>query len=158
MATMIKKATILGMGGPQGSEPFTGDLLIEGDRIKAIGIELETPEGADVIEGAGRLVMPGLINAHLHTNEALFKGRYDNMPLEIWMLYSYPLLRAERLAPRLVYLRSMLVAIESLKTGVTCITDDLYESPKADLDLFATTWRALRRRRPASTAVPAASV
>jgi 5-methylthioadenosine/S-adenosylhomocysteine deaminase len=136
MTTLIKSATILAMGGPTASEPFTGDILIEGPRITAIGTRIEAPEGAEVIDGAGKLVMPGLINSHLHTNEALFKGRYDNMPLEIWMLYSYPLLEAQRLSPRLVYLRSMLVAIESLKTGVTCITDDLYESPKADLDLF----------------------
>jgi 5-methylthioadenosine/S-adenosylhomocysteine deaminase len=136
MAMFIKGATILAMGGAQGSEPFTGDILIEGDRIKAIGTRLQPPEGADVIEGAGKLVMPGLMNSHLHTNEALFKGRYDNMPLEIWMLYSYPILEAKALPPRLVYLRSMLVAIESLKTGVTCITDDLYESPKAEMELL----------------------
>ena len=136
MATFIKGATILAMGGPAGAEPFTGDVLIEGDRIAAVGARLEAPPGAETIEGAGKLVMPGLMNSHLHTNEALFKGRYDNMPLEIWMLYSYPLLAARRLAPRLVYLRSMLVAIESLKSGVTCISDDLYESPKADMDLF----------------------
>ena len=61
--------------------------------------------------------MPGLVNAHLHSGEALFKGRYDNMPLEVWMLYSYPILRAEALSERMIYLRTMLVAIESLKTG-----------------------------------------
>jgi 5-methylthioadenosine/S-adenosylhomocysteine deaminase len=86
--------------------------------------------------------MPGLINSHLHTNEALFKGRYDNMPLEVWMLYSYPILAAKRLPPRLVYLRTMLVAIESLKTGVTCLTDDLYESPKAELELLGAAFDA----------------
>jgi 5-methylthioadenosine/S-adenosylhomocysteine deaminase len=52
------------------------------------------------------------------------------------MLYAYPILRAKALPSRLVYLRSMLVAMESLRTGVTCITDDLYESPRSDLDLM----------------------
>ena len=136
MKTLIKGATILAMGGVHGAEPFTGDILISGDRIEAIGPSFPAPTDAIIIEGAGKLVMPGLINAHLHTNEALFKGRYDNMPLEVWMLYAYPLLKAKRLPPRLVYLRSMLVAIESLKTGTTSIIDDLYESPKAELDLF----------------------
>jgi len=136
MSMFIKGATILAMGGASGAEPFTGDLLIEGDTIAAIGPALPAPEGATMIDGSGKLLMPGLVNAHLHTNEALFKGRYDNMPLEIWMLYSYPILAAKRLPPRLVYLRSMLVAIESLKTGTTCIVDDLYESPRAELELF----------------------
>jgi 5-methylthioadenosine/S-adenosylhomocysteine deaminase len=142
MITLIKGATILAMGGPAKDEPFTGDLLIKGDRIDAIGPDLQAPEGAVTIFGAGKLVMPGLINSHLHTNEALFKGRYDNMPLEVWMLYSYPILAAKRLPPRLVYLRTMLVAIESLKTGVTCLTDDLYESPKAELELLSAAFDA----------------
>lgn len=136
MTIFIKGATILAVGGPQGSEPFTGDLLVEGDRIAAVGPSLKAPEGASVIDGRGKLVMPGLVNAHLHSNEALFKGRYDNMPLEVWMLYSYPIRAARHLPPRLVYLRSMLVAMESLRTGVTCMTDDLYESPRSDLELM----------------------
>jgi 5-methylthioadenosine/S-adenosylhomocysteine deaminase len=142
MAIFIKGATILAVGGTHGFEPFTGDLLIEGDRIADIGTGLEAPEGAQVIDGAGKLVMPGLMNSHLHTNEALFKGRYDNMPLEVWMLYAYPILAAKALPPRLVYLRSMLVAMESLKSGVTCITDDLYESPRQEMNLLGSAVQA----------------
>jgi 5-methylthioadenosine/S-adenosylhomocysteine deaminase len=142
MTTFIKGATILAMGGQHGAEPFTGDILVEGDRITAIGTAVRPPTDATVIDGAGKLVMPGLMNAHLHSNEALFKGRYDNMPLEIWMLYSYPILAAKCLPDRLVYLRSMLVAIESLKTGVTCLADDLYESPKAEMELLGAAFQA----------------
>jgi 5-methylthioadenosine/S-adenosylhomocysteine deaminase len=130
MSIFIKGATILALGGAQGSEPFAGDVLIEQDRIAAIGPNLEAPAGTTVIDGTDRLVMPGLVNSHLHSSEALFKGRYDNMPLEIWMLYAYPILGAKPLDERMVYLRSMLVAIESLKSGVTCLTDDIFESPQ----------------------------
>ncbi|MGQ4273819.1 amidohydrolase family protein [Terrihabitans sp. B22-R8] len=136
MDMFIKGATILAVGGTHGFEPFTGDVHIKGDLIAQVGSNLEVPEGAEVIDGTGKLVMPGLMNSHLHTNEALFKGRYDNMPLEVWMLYAYPILAAKALPPRLVYLRSMLVAMESLKTGVTCITDDLYESPRQEMHLL----------------------
>ena len=99
MTIFIKSATILAMGGPHGSEPFRGDLLIEGDRIEAIGDNLDAPPQAQVIDGSGRLVMPGLVNAHLHSGEALFKGRYDNLPLELWMLFSYPILGTPRARP-----------------------------------------------------------
>lgn len=133
MPIFIRNATVLAMGGPQGATPFTGDVHVEGDRIAAIGADLPIPEGATVIDGTGKLVMPGLINAHLHSGEALFKGRYDNMPLEIWMLYAYPILGAKALSERLIYLRSMVVAIESLKTGVTCLTDDIFEAPRQSL-------------------------
>ncbi len=43
MATFISGATILAMGGPHGAEPFTGDILIEDDRITAIGPGLACP-------------------------------------------------------------------------------------------------------------------
>src|ERR1700694_5593217 len=121
MTTFIKGATILAMGGQHGAEPFTGDVLVEGDRITAIGTAVQAPADATVIDGAGKLVMPGLMNAHLHSNEALFMGRYDNMPLEVWMLYSYPILAAKRLPERLVYLRRMLGAIESVEKGGDCL-------------------------------------
>jgi len=128
MSILIKGAEIISMAAGQGATPFTGDILIDGDRIAAIG-KLDQTRADRVIDGTGRLVMPGLINGHLHTPEALFKGRYDNMPLEIWMLYAYPILGAQVLSPRMVYLRTALCAIESLKSGTTCVTDDVYESP-----------------------------
>lgn len=133
MSIFIRGATVLTMGGPQDATPFQGDVHLDADRIVAIGAGLSTPVGAKVIDGTGKLVMPGLVNAHLHSGEALFKGRYDNLPLEIWMLYSYPILGAKPLSERLIYLRSMLVAIESLKTGVTCLTDDIFEAPRQNL-------------------------
>ena len=133
MSIFIRGATVLAMGGAQKATPFKGDVHVDVDRIVAVGEGLPSPVGAKVIDGAGKLVMPGLVNAHLHSGEALFKGRYDNMPLEIWMLYSYPILGAKPLSERLIYLRSMLVAIESLKTGVTCLTDDIFEAPRQNL-------------------------
>lgn len=136
MPILIKGATILAMGGIHKDEPFHGDILIEADRIAKVGSALDVPENATVIDGTDKLVMPGLVNSHLHSNEALFKGRYDNMHLETWMLYAYPILAAKALPPRLIYLRSMLVAMQSLKFGVTCITDDLYESPRSQIDLM----------------------
>lgn len=133
MSILIKDTTILPMGGPNGSTPFTGDILIEGQSISGVGQGLDAPADATVIDGREKLVMPGLVNAHLHSGEALYKGRYDNMPLEIWMLYSYPILGAKPLDERLIYLRSMIVAIESLKSGVTCLTDDIFEAPQQNL-------------------------
>ncbi|MEM8658840.1 MAG: amidohydrolase family protein, partial [Pseudomonadota bacterium] len=127
MSIAIKGAEVLPL--TDGAAPVSADLLIEGDRIAAIGPNLDLSTADTVIEGAGKLVMPGLVNAHMHSPEALYKGRYDNMPLEVWMLYAYPILGAQTLPPRLVYLRTALCAIESLKSGTTCVTDDVYESP-----------------------------
>lgn len=133
MPILIQHATILAMDNVHGSTPFQGDVLIDGDSIRDIGTDLEVPAGTTMINGHGKLVMPGLVNAHLHSGEALFRGRYDNMPLEIWMLYTYPVLGTHKISERLIYLRSMLVAMESLRSGVTCITDDMFEAPQQTL-------------------------
>ena len=85
---------------------------------------------ATVIDGRDRLVMPGLVNGHLHSSEQFFKGRYERMPLEVWLLYAYPLLMGPPIPERLLYLRSLLVAIELLKGGVTTICDCFFDPPK----------------------------
>ena len=41
-------------------------VLIKGQHISAIGQNLTVPEGARIIDGAGRTLMPGLIDAHVH--------------------------------------------------------------------------------------------
>ena len=140
--TLIRKATILAMGGAHADRSFTGDILIEGDSIKAIDADLGEMAGATIIEGRDRLVMPGLVNGHLHSSEQFFKGRYERMPLEVWLLYAYPLLMGSPIAERLLYLRSMLVAIESLKGGVTTICDCFFDPPVHSLDRLGTVFRA----------------
>ena len=43
------------------------EILVEGERIKAVGRALEVPEGAEEIDLTGLTVTPGLIDAHIHT-------------------------------------------------------------------------------------------
>jgi 5-methylthioadenosine/S-adenosylhomocysteine deaminase len=142
MSLLIRNATILAMDGAHGSAPFTGDILVRGDRIAAVGHNVPVPEGAQVIDGTDKLVTPGLINGHLHSWEAMFKGRYDNLPLELWMLYSYPILGCTPLDARLIYLRTMLVGIESLKNGVTCVVDDIIEMPGQSMEALSAAFQA----------------
>jgi 5-methylthioadenosine/S-adenosylhomocysteine deaminase len=128
MSTLFRGGEVIAMDAAHGAQPFPADVLVEGDRIAAIG-NLADRTAEHEIDARGKLLMPGLVNSHMHSPEALYKGRYDNMPLEIWMLYAYPILAAQTLSPRLVYLRTALCALESLKSGTTCVTDDVYESP-----------------------------
>jgi len=50
-----------------------GDLLIEGDKIAEIGRDINAAD-AQQIDATDMIVMPGLINAHIHTWETLFRG------------------------------------------------------------------------------------
>ena len=72
-------------------------------------------------------VVPGMVNAHNHSNENWFRGKWDNLPLEPWMLFSYPALAAPAQTPDEIYLRTLLGAIEQLRSGATCVVDFLYE-------------------------------
>jgi 5-methylthioadenosine/S-adenosylhomocysteine deaminase len=102
------------------------DILIVGDRIEAIE-PAGTIAGADTtIDLSRRLLVPGFINGHLHSNEHFQRGRTENLPLELWQHYvRVPV----SLTPRQVYLRTALGALESLRTGATCLVDDLVVGP-----------------------------
>ncbi|GBC85737.1 D-hydantoinase [bacterium HR11] len=62
---LVKNATIWTVG-PQGTLR-NADLLVERGKIKAVGPNLTAPPGAVVIDGTGKHVTPGLIDAHSHT-------------------------------------------------------------------------------------------
>ncbi len=51
---------------PVEGEPFDGTVLVDGGRISALGPDLPVPPGADVVDAAGRWLLPGFIDAHTH--------------------------------------------------------------------------------------------
>jgi imidazolonepropionase-like amidohydrolase len=54
-----------------GAEPFTGHVLVEGNRIKSVGRERPAAAGeAVVVDGSGATLMPGLVEAHAHISFA----------------------------------------------------------------------------------------
>ncbi len=59
----------------QGIE-FVGDLLVSGGRVAAIGLDLARA-GAEVIDVAGKAVVPGLIDMHVHLREPGFEYKED---------------------------------------------------------------------------------
>ena len=142
MSILIEEATIVSMDPEHGSEPFQGNILIEGERIAAIGETAPDVEAEGVISGQGKLVIPGLINGHIHTPEAFAKGRYDNMPLELWMTLAYGILGAAELTPRMIYLRSALCAMDAIKTGVTFFSDDILEFPLQSMESIGAVFQA----------------
>jgi cytosine/adenosine deaminase-related metal-dependent hydrolase len=127
---------------PSRPEPFLGDVLIENGIILDVAPTLDEPPGASVIEGSGRLVTPGLVNAHMHSFESTYRGRYERLPMELWSLYGYPTLGAEPLDDELLYLRTMVVAIESLRNGVTSILDDVDEWSGQTIESLEPVFRA----------------
>jgi 5-methylthioadenosine/S-adenosylhomocysteine deaminase len=139
--TLFRDVLVVAMDDEHGSTPFRSDVLVVGDRIDAVARGLHPPPGCTIVDGRDRLLIPGLVNAHVHSWEALFRGRYDNLPLELWMLLSYPILGLTPLTERLIELRTQLVAIESVKGGVTCLLDDVIESPGQSMEQLEAVFR-----------------
>lgn len=113
------------------------DIVVEDGRIGAIGPNAGAswPRRAErVIDAAGLLAMPGLINAHFHSPGNLMKGSLPGYPLEVFMLHEVPPLAASGDAGRLAYVRTMIGALEMLRRGVTAVHDDAYHVPVASVD------------------------
>lgn len=144
MKTLIRDTTVVAMDDVHGAEPFSADVLLDGRRISQVGPDLQPGPVDEEIDGRERLVMPGLVNAHVHSWEAFFRGRYDNLPLELWMLESYPMIGLEPLPPEVIRLRTLLVGIESLKNGVTCVQDDVIESPHQSVEALEAVFAGYR--------------
>src|SRR5262249_6805223 len=65
-----------------------GALAIRGDSIAALGPSAEiaaTHRATTVIDAAGCLVIPGLIDGHTHIPMTLFRGLADDLPLHTWL-------------------------------------------------------------------------
>jgi len=118
MSILIKNATIVTMNKER--EVFQGNILLEGDRIVAIG---QTGEQADrVIDATGRVVIPGLIQSHVHLCQTLFRGQADDLELLDWLkLRIWPLEGCHD--PESLYYSAMLGCGELFKSGTTAIID-----------------------------------
>lgn len=91
-----------------------------------------TPSASgDVVDCSRFAVVPGMVNAHAHSNENWFRGLWDNLPLEPWMLFSYPVLAAPAQSADEIYVRTLLGGMEMLRSGATCVVDFLYDTEAA---------------------------
>lgn len=126
MLTLIEGGTVV-TGAKPGEVQDRCDILIDGNRIAAVGPALRTGLTApvDTIDARRSIVMPGLINAHLHSNEAFEQGASDNLPLELWRLRTYPPFGVPPLTQEDFYLRALMSGIQSIRSGVTTVQDDV---------------------------------
>jgi 5-methylthioadenosine/S-adenosylhomocysteine deaminase len=119
-------------------------IAVDGGSIAAVGAAIDERVSATVIDASRLAVVPGLINAHTHSSENWFRGRFDNLPLEAWLLLAYPRLLAPQQSEREIYLRTALGAMEMARTGTTCVVDFLVESSGHTEESLAAVVRAYR--------------
>jgi 5-methylthioadenosine/S-adenosylhomocysteine deaminase len=106
---------------------LSGDVLVDGGRIAAVGVNLQADD-AQVIDAAGSIVMPGMVDAHHH----MWLGVMRRMLPDVDDLFAYIDVVAEKLGahyrPLDMYLSTQLTALASLDAGVTTIIDACHSS------------------------------
>ena len=124
--TLFKGGTIVTMDQKVPNLPI-GDVLVEDGRVAAVGSNLLAND-AEVIDAAGSIVMPGLVNAHHH----MWLGAMRRLMPDVDDLFAYIGVVAETLGahyrPRDMYLSTKLTAVASLDAGITTIIDACHSS------------------------------
>jgi 5-methylthioadenosine/S-adenosylhomocysteine deaminase len=110
-------------------QPATADLLIRGGLIERIAPHIAADDGVEVIEAAGKLVVPGFVNAHYHSHDVMAKGMFEEMPFDIWAVHANPVNYGQR-SHEEVRVRTLIGAAESLRNGITTIQDFLTVVPQ----------------------------
>jgi 5-methylthioadenosine/S-adenosylhomocysteine deaminase len=116
---LLKGGTVITVDPNLGDIPG-GDVLIEGDTIAEVGIDLSAD--AEVIDATGNIVIPGFVDSHRHTWETAIRNCAPNATLDdyfVEVLDSFaPLYRPED-----VYASNLAGALECINAGITTLLD-----------------------------------
>ncbi len=119
MRTLIRGATVITLDA-QGDLP-RGDVLVTGDTITEIAPALHVDD-AQVVDATGCIVIPGLVNAHMHTWQTALRGLAAN-----WTLLEYFQKMHAGLAtvfePEDLYIATLVGALNQLNCGTTTLAD-----------------------------------
>lgn len=131
--TLIKSAVIISMDDAIG-DLSTGDVLVEGSRIVDVRPSIDLGSAAaetEIVDGNGRIVIPGLINAHMHTWQTALRGYAAN-----WTLLEYFRRMHAGLAtvfrPDDIYIATLVGALNQINCGTTTLVDWCHNNPTPD--------------------------
>lgn len=100
----------------------TASVLIKDDIIAEIGNNISEENVDKIIDGTGKILMPGLINTHTHLSMTLFRGLADDLSLDTWLNdYIWP--TEAHLNGYYCYIGALLGAVELIKSGTTTFSD-----------------------------------
>jgi cytosine/adenosine deaminase-related metal-dependent hydrolase len=128
--TLIRDATLITMDDRLGDFSAAG-LLIEDERIAAVlpsGSGAQQFEDTEIVDGRDYIVIPGLVNAHMHTWQTALRGVASN-----WTLVEYLKRMHAGLAtvfrPEDLYIANLMGALNQLNCGTTTLVDWCHNNP-----------------------------
>src|SRR5712672_388696 len=125
--TLIKGGCVVTMES-QGRDLPQGDVLIENGRIAAVAPRLDAPDGAETIDASGMIVMPGLVNGHLHTWQSALRGIAGDWTVAQYMQAMHRGL-ATLYRPEDIYIANLMGALNQINNGATTLVDWCHNNP-----------------------------
>lgn len=123
--TLIRGASIVTMDA-QGDLPV-GDLLVVDDTIEAIAPRLSV-DGAQVVDATGCILVPGFVNAHMHTWQTALRGVAANWTLLQYFRHMHAGL-ATVFGPEDLRIATLAGALNQLNCGTTTLVDWCHNNP-----------------------------
>ncbi|MDQ0137760.1 cytosine/adenosine deaminase-related metal-dependent hydrolase [Neorhizobium galegae] len=108
-----------------------GDVLFENEKIVAVGRDLEVPANTEIIDASGMIVMPGLVNAHIHTWQTALRSVGGNFAGTNYVDAVHSGL-ATHYKPSDIYIGNLVGALNQIDSGVTTIVDWCHNNPTPD--------------------------
>ncbi|MCJ7700744.1 MAG: amidohydrolase [Anaerolineales bacterium] len=106
-----------------------GAVAVRGDNLVAVGNadEIEAKyQPKERVDCGGKVLMPGLINAHTHVPMTLLRGLADDLRLDVWLMGFMMPVEREFVTPEFVHVGTQLACTELIRSGVTCFSDMYY--------------------------------
>jgi 5-methylthioadenosine/S-adenosylhomocysteine deaminase len=126
---LVKSGTIVTMDAGVPDLP-RGDVLIEDDRIVAIAPAIEASD-ARIIDASNAIVMPGFVNAHIHTWQTALRGIASDWTIPEYLHNMHAVL-APSFTPDDILISNLAGALNQLDGGVTTIVDWNHNNPTPD--------------------------
>jgi 5-methylthioadenosine/S-adenosylhomocysteine deaminase len=124
---LIKGAMIVTMDDALG-DLVDADLLVEDDHISAVRPNAIEAGDAEVVDGRGRIVIPGLINAHMHTWQTALRGYAGNWTLPEYFAKMHAGL-ATVFRPEDIHIATLMGALNQIDCGTTTLVDWCHNNP-----------------------------
>ena len=131
---IIRDATVLTMNDERDAYEC-GFIWVRGEQILRVGDVSDlgdVPADVEVTSARGRLILPGLVNAHGHLSNGILRGIYDEMPLGVWFAKGmWPVLNA--MDEKTAMTSADLALLELMTTGVTTTVSAEFGTPRLDM-------------------------
>jgi 5-methylthioadenosine/S-adenosylhomocysteine deaminase len=120
MRTLLTGGTVISMD-PVVGDLDHGDVLLQDGVIVKVAERIDAPD-AEVIDAAGRIVLPGFVDTHRHTWQTAFRGVGADWTFAQYLVAVHGTLKPHY-RPEDVYLGNLLGRLEALHSGVTTMLD-----------------------------------